>query len=65
MLKQSEGSMKRKRPQKGYFSDNTTHTSVRIVDDFVIDEFRRDFNIPNNVNVQLLRNTTPLPTNIY
>ena len=51
MLNQSEGSMKRKRPQKGYFSDNTAHTSVRIVDDFVIDEFRRDFNIPNNVNV--------------
>lgn len=38
-----------KKPQKGFFSDNTTHPSVRIVDDFATD--KRDFNIPDNVDV--------------
>ena len=65
MLKQYEGSMKRKRPHKGSFLDNTTCVSVRIMDNFAINEFRRDFNIPNNVNIQLLCNTTPLPTNTH
>ena len=65
MLKQYEGSTKRKRPHKGSFLDNTTCISIRIVDNFAINEFRRDFNIPNNVDIQLLCNTTPLPTDTH
>ena len=65
MLKQSEGSVKRKKPYKGSSSDNTARALVRIVDDFATNEFRRDFNIPNNADIQLLRNTTPIPTDTH
>ena len=60
-----KGSAKRKRPQKGSFLDTTTHTLVHIVDDFSIDEFRRDFNILANIDIQLLRSTTPLTTDTH
>lgn len=36
MSKQSEGSAKRKRPQKDSFLDTTARTSIHIVDDFAI-----------------------------
>ena len=65
MLKQSEGFTKRKRPQKGSSSDNTTCTLVSIVDDFATDEFKRDLIIPDNVDIQLLHSTTPLLTNTH
>ena len=65
MSKKFEGSTKRKRPQKGSSSNNTTHASIRIVDDFATDDFRRDFNILDNIDIQLLRNTIPLPTDTH
>ena len=65
MLKQYEGSAKRKRPQKGSSSYNTTCASIHIVDNFATDEFRKDFNIPNNVDIQLLCNTIPLPIDTH
>ena len=65
MSKQSKGSAKRKKPQKGSILDTTTHTLVHIVDDISIDEFRRDFNILANIDIQLLRSITPLTTDTH
>ena len=35
------------------------------MDDFATDEFKKDFNIPNNVDIQLLCITTPLLTDTH
>ena len=35
------------------------------MDDFSIDEFKRDFNIPTNIDIQLLFNTTHLPIDTH
>ena len=39
--------------------------SVPIMEDFATNEFRRDFNILDNVDIQLLHNTTPFPTDTH
>ena len=35
------------------------------MDDFATDEFERDFNILDNVDIQLLRSSTHLPTDTH
>lgn len=35
------------------------------MDDFATNEFKNDFNIPDNVDIQLLHSTTPFPTDAH